>query len=110
MIKGVLGAMADLKMVREKHGAGAFDTAVHALRIQSNRPEVSTAMAIKLADRLEKLSLRYDEPRFTTEDYIDAVCSDQFSQGDIKTLCGLNDDDFDECVIVGTERERQRYE
>ena len=110
MIKGVFKTIVDLKKVRDEHGTGAFDAAVHVLRIQSHRPEVSTAMAIKLADRLEKLSLRCDEPRFTTEDYIDAVCSNQFSQGDIKTLCGLNDDDFDECVIVGTERERLRHE
>ena len=110
MIETVLGAIADLRKVRKEHGAGVFDTAVHALRIQGNRSEVSTAMAIKLADRLEKLSLRCDEPRFTIEDYIDAICSDRFSLEDIKTLCELGDEEFDECVVTDTERERLRYE
>ena len=40
MIETVLGAIADLRKVREEHGAGVFDTAVHALRIQGNRSEV----------------------------------------------------------------------
>lgn len=40
MIETVLGAIADLRKVRKEHGAGVFDTAVHALRIQGNRSEV----------------------------------------------------------------------
>lgn len=101
-----------------KYGATAFNIANSALRVQSLVPGLAMEPAIELAKRLDAPMFRNDEPRFTIEDYIDAVClSDTFMDNKDKSLSenilyllSQEDDDFDQIVIATALHMRQKYD